>query len=581
MKEMKYSEIIKQNASLGQQMNTDKFPISVLSNIMVDQIKDIGEYFLKTNGLNAELLVGDYDNILQESQKTADCRVAVIFWEAANLLDGFQYRADSMKKEQLEELLNKTVNEIDFVLKSLADKSLVIFNSFSSNVFNSTLLERNNFDHFCDSLNSYLKKYSAANLRVIDIDRIISNLSVAESSDMRFYYSSKSLYTVDFFKAYVSDVFHYILSACGKTRKALIFDCDNTLWKGILGEDGIDNIEMSGYTPAGAVYKEIQYIALQLKQKGVILGICSKNNPQDVDQVFAEHPSMTLREEDIAIRKVNWNDKVSGLKQIAEELNIGLDSLVFVDDSKFEIEMVNEMLPQVHTILVPKKLSDYPAVLRSSCRLFLSESQTHEDRMKTKIYSVQAVRKKESLKFENVEDYLKSLELRLTVKTDDKNSIQRLAQLTQKTNQFNLTTKRYTVSDISKFMNSDDHIVFSFELSDKYGSYGITGLSIVQIDLENLNADIDTFLMSCRVIGRNVEFSFFRFIVDRLKEKKIQQVKSHYIQTLKNKQAENFFENCGCGLVNETAKEKHYKMFLDQPVLNTFDYIGVVNGRQD
>ena len=187
----------------------------------------------------------------------------------------------------------------------------------------------------------------------MNIDKIISHLGISTSIDNRLFYLSKILYSIPFLKSYVNHIKPILFSTIGLAKKALIFDCDNTLWKGILGEDGFENIEMSTNTKHGYIFSEIQSIALSLESQGVLLGLCSKNNFEDVMEVVNSHPDMQLKEHHLSIIKVNWKDKASNLKSISSELNIGLDSIVFIDDSQFEIDLVNEKLPMVTTIQVP------------------------------------------------------------------------------------------------------------------------------------------------------------------------------------------------------------------------------------
>ena len=239
----------------------------------------------------------------------------------------------------------------------------------------------------------------------------------------------------------------YIRSATGRSKKALIFDCDNTLWKGILGEDGFTGIRMDAGSRDGGVFHEIQLMALALNRQGVILGICSKNNKEETDAVFRDHPDMLLREEHIAVNMSSWDDKVTGLRNIAEQLNIGLDSMVFVDDSSFEVEFVRENLPEVTVLQVPQRLYEYPSVLASAVPLFYQLSSTDEDKDKGEDDQGEHPGKEAEEGHTDLDAYLASLNLKVRVNVDDCSSIERLAQLTQKTNQFNLTTIRYTSTE--------------------------------------------------------------------------------------------------------------------------------------
>ena len=361
-------------------------------------------------------------------------------------------------------------------------------------------------------------------------------------------------------------------------KKALIFDCDNTLWKGILGEDGFDKIEMSSATKSGAVFAEVQAIALDLSKKGVLIGICSKNNSSDVDEVIKSHMDMQLREKHIIIKKVNWSEKVNNLKEISEELNIGLDSLVFIDDSDFEVNLIRKYLPQVTVIKVPERLYDYPKILRRNIKLFYNLAITKEDSKKVEMYKQQSKRETTKKKYENIEDYLSSLDIKICILKNDSSIIPRISQMSQKTNQFNLTTKRYTEADIQNFMNDSNFDIFAISVSDKFGESGITGLSIIDYNYDSKTASIDTFLMSCRIIGRNIEYVFFDYIIDRIKEKGINTVKSKYIKTKKNEQVMDFYDRCSFNLIKSIKSEKKYTLDLIKHMPKEINYIEIING---
>lgn len=576
MKEMKYAEILKANKALGEASAGGRtYRIAVMSNVTVNQLKEVLEYSLRLHGINAVAEFGDYDNIVQDSTKFKDADLVVIFWEAANLVGGVNYKAGLMDGREIEELLERVRGEMDMVFRNLEGASLVLMNMFSPMLFNGWSLRRNNFSSICATLNEYADRKKPANTLLVDIENIIAKISVAKAFDSRFFYSSKAPYTIDFFKEYAVYVRPAALSANGLAKKALVFDCDNTLWKGILGEDEIDNLVMSSQTHEGSIFEEVQSLALELAKGGVLLGLCSKNNPDEVDEVLSKHPDMKIRNGDIVIKKVNWDDKVSNLKAIATELNIGLDSIVFVDDSSFEINLVRENLPQVTVLQVPARLSDYPALMREHAGLFFNLSRTSEDAKKTEMYKVQALREGERENFHTMEEYLRSLEIRIFIHIDPTALAPRIAQLTQKTNQFNLTTKRYTEADIEGFVKSQTHTVVGFGVSDKFGDSGIVGAVIISFS-EN-KAEVDTFLMSCRVIGRNVELAVFDWVLGYIKRRNINTVSAEYRRTQKNAQVMHFYGKLGFKVLENTETVKRYAADIGALTKNHLDYLEVVS----
>lgn len=567
MMDLKYSEIIKENKKLEQ---TDKhsYKIAILSNIMVHQSKEICEYSLRQNGINADVILGDYDNIVQDSLKYQNVNVVLVFWELWNIVDGLQYKIDSMSDDEFNAIITKTKQEIDICLNNLSNVSLVILNKFSTLVFNQFSLNENRLNILVVELNQYLELKK--NIKLIDIDKVIASLSIGRSIDLRYYYSSKTLYSIDFYKKYFEDIKPVFLSANGKTKKALIFDCDNTLWKGILGEDGFDKIKM---------YEEVQYLAVQLAKRGVIIGLCSKNNLQDVDEVLEKHPDMILRDEHIVIKKINWEDKASNLKAIAKELNIGLDSLVFIDDSNFEVNLIKEKFPMLDVFQVPKKEYEYAMMMRKISNLFYNSKETKEDLEKVKMYKAQVARTEVEQSIGNIEEYLKSLELQITIYVDDLKQVPRISQMTQKTNQFNLTTKRYTETDIKNFINSSKHIVIAIGVNDRFGDNGVVGLAIIEY-----NDDfgiIDTLLMSCRILGRNIEYKFMDTIIDILKEKNISKIEAQYVRTLKNEQVVDLYDRYGFEIVERNDQNIKYQQNIKEYKKRDLNYIGVRSGSEN
>jgi len=563
---MKYSDIIKANNNLSNNLGGPQYKIAILSNIIVHQSKEICEYFLRMESVNAEVFLGDYDNIVQDSLKIQNVNAVLIFWEVYNFIDDFHYKINTISDNDFQNIIKKIKSEINIVFNNLKNVPLVIINEFSTVIFEQFSLSKNRADQITKDLNAYLIDKVGTNTRIINTNKIISKLSIDDSIDLRYFYSSKSLYSINFYKKYFQFIKPFFLAATGRIKKALVLDCDNTLWNGILGEDGIENIK---------IYKEIQYLILDLSKQGVVICLCSKNNAKDIDDVLKNHPDMILKEKDITIKKVNWNDKVSNLKAIAVDLNIGTDSLVFIDDSSFEINLIKKELPEVAVFQVPNKEYEYGMMMRELCNLFYNPSKTREDIQKTKIYKEQLQRIKSKKSHENIEDYLKSLGMVLTMHIDDKMQVQRISQMTQKTNQFNLTTKRYTENDIAIMIDNKFYTVISISVSDNYGNNGITGLAI----LDNVKSEIDSLLLSCRILGRNIEYKFMDIIFDVAKKNKLIELNSSFIKSNKNHQVTDFYERVGFKKINETIIGSKYNLQIQNYRYQNIPYIKIDNGK--
>jgi len=573
---MKYIEILAANKDFSKIINSKKYSIGILSNITINSLKDILEYQCFKNGINPSVEIGNYDNIVQDSFIYNNKDLVIIFFDSLSLFENVDHFFESINSDLYDSLFSKCINELNLIFKNLEKTPSVIINSFSSLCFVSSSTKTSKIEKFTYELNTYLQESAPRNFQIVNIDKIFSIFGIEKSVDYRFYHSSKAPYTIDFLKKYVEEIEYVLLKNNGKLKKAIIFDCDNTLWSGILGEDGIDKIDMSISSKTGKYYNMIQRIIVYLSQKGVIIGLCSKNNENDVLEVFKLHKDTYLKEENIVIHKINWSDKASNLLSISQELNIGLDSIIFVDDSSFEINLIREKLPEITTIQVPANLYLYPTILLKTIYKYFNLDVTNDDLKKTSMYKEQFQRAIEKDKFNNIDEYLASLEIEIIIEKNNINQVERLAQLTQKTNQFNLTTKRYTEVQIHNFILNKQFHVFSLSVRDKFGDNGITGLCIINEfeDYTDSILSIDTFLLSCRIIGRNIEYEFLNVILNSFQNKNVKEVRSLYSPSNKNEQVKDFYEKSNFNLISSEIEKKYFLEF-DSINRNKISYIRV------
>jgi FkbH-like protein len=572
MENLKYSEILQQNKILKERVKGDPFKVSILSNVTINSFKEIAEYSLRLNGVNPIVEIGNFDNIVQDSANCKDASMVIIFYDMLNIADGISVFFEDMDDASLHQVEEKICTEIDLIFRNLGNIPSVVFNKFSSHLFPSGFLQSTKLDQFVVKLNAYLETKATRNVSLVDVSKIVVQIGTKHAFDARFYNSSKAPYTLSFFKKYISAIEPITLQLTGKLKKAIIFDCDNTLWKGVIGEDGMAKIDMSPTSAYGKPFFEVQRIAKFLSKKGVIVGICSKNNIADVEEVMANHPDMLLKNEDIVIKKINWTDKATNLREIAKELNIGIDSLIFIDDSSFEINLIKEQLPEVVTLQVPTANYEYPGIVLEYVYKYFILNSSEEDRKRTEIYKQQFQRQDEIAKHQSIDEYLASLEIQLDIIKDDSSQIPRISQLTQKTNQFNLTTIRYTETQVEKFMKDENNHVFSVSVRDKFGDSGLTAVCIVT-GSETETATIDTLLMSCRVIGRNIEVFFMDYVLHFLKERGYKKVNAKYISTAKNQQVESFYEKMGFTVGETDSAIKFYSLELANYKKMVIDYI--------
>lgn len=346
----------------------------------------------------------------------------------------------------------------------------------------------------------------------------------------------------------------YVSVVKGKHRKCIAVDLDNTLWGGVIGEDGVDGIELSKHKE-GARYYDTQKFLKKMKDQGVMLAIVSKNNVEDVEPVF-KHPDMILRHEDFVAEIVNWEPKTKNIKELAKNLNIGLDSFVFLDDNPAEREAMKAECPEVAVIDFPADSSMLPRVVEEAYnKFFLSLEVTGEDAKKTEMYRAETQRRMEMHSATSAEDFLKKLEMTMYIHRMMPEEEKRVVQLINKTNQFNVTTKRYSEEEIKELVVCGD--VVTVHMADKYGDQGLVAVLILVY--RDSMAEIDTFLMSCRVMGRNAENEIVGQIKGMLERKGVTTVTATYLKTKKNAPVADLFDKLGFDTINVSEDRKDYR----------------------
>ena len=496
--------------------------------------------------------------------------MVIICYELMNIIEGYNGNFEGIDEAGYTDLKNRIIMELELTMNNLKEIPSVIINTFSAAGINIGIADKTKIELLAIDLNDFLTKNKKGNVTLFNLDKLHLISGVDKNIDRRMFRSSGAPYTLNFLKHYVDQLEHYVVRNTGKLRKAIIFDCDNTLWKGIIGEDGPENINMRN-DKEGLSFRKVQELAVYLSKCGVIIGICSKNNESDVIEVFRNHPDMVLKEDHLVISKINWNDKVSNLKEIAKKLNIGLDSLVFVDDSSFEVNHVREQIPEILVLQVPALLYEYPNQLNELVFKHFNLNVNSEDAKKTAMYKEQFIREQVKESFESIDEYLASLEIEILGAVDDFSVIPRAAQLTQKTNQFNLTTRRYSESQITSFMENNNCHILTFNVKDKYGDNGLTAMAIIV--LEGSTAIIDSFLMSCRIIGRNIEKVIINNLIQWMIDHKIKEIKSEYIASKKNIQVSHFYDDLGFDIQSENESSIVYKLITKDYKPMQYDYI--------
>jgi FkbH-like protein len=398
--------------------------------------------------------------------------------------------------------------------------------------------------------NSFAFQLSAINSGLVSLAEQNKSLALfqlpANHFDPTFYYSSQADISFEALPKVAQSVLQLLNVRLGVMKKCVVIDLDNTVWGGIVGDDGWENLEI-GLLGRGKVFSDIQTWLKELKNRGILLAVCSKNEEANAKEVFLKHPDMVLRMEDIALFVANWKPKNETILEIANSLNIGLDSLVFLDDNPAERELVASTLPAVAVPDLPNDPSLWLSFLQKE-NLFETIGATIEDANRTEMYQTLQKRKTEQLIHASLDDYLASLQMKVKILAFDSFTLPRVAQMLQRTNQFNLRTIRHTESDLRQMIDSDHYRGFAFSLSDKFGDEGIVSALLLKIESDRLF--IDSWVMSCRVFGRELEFLVFNKMLEESKKLKLD-IFAEYFPTAKNQMVKTLLSTLG---FEETAK---------------------------
>jgi len=555
MSSVTFAEIqdILNKANLG---DMPRLNISILRNVTVEPIIPYLKYLTYEIGFAAEIRMGDYDNIVQESlgvkegilHKDTDC--VLIFMKLENLSWNLARNFSALAAEDLQNEVMRIQEIIANILAGIRKQTggMILWHGFELPLYPGLGIWDSQIPAGQSGIITELNEFLRISLRgipnayYVDLNLCLARVGGQTFYDDRYWHIGRAPYSREALCGIASEDFKFIRSLKGRSKKCLVLDCDNVLWGGIIGEDGMSGIHL-GKTYPGSPYYEFQQEALNLYNRGILIALCSKNNAEDVWEVFRTHPEMVIREKHIAAAEINWDDKATNLRKIAADLNIGLESLVFVDDSEFEVNFVRRAVPEVTVIHFPKGNTVNYRNMLASCGLFDTLTVSVEDRERGMMYKAEALRKKLQVQAPDLITYMKSLEMVVEIKLADEFTLPRIAQLTRKTNQFNLTTRRYSEADIKNYMEAKDVDVLSLRLEDQFGDSGLVGVCILKYIGQE--AVIDTFLLSCRVLGRGVEDVFIIQALKMAKQRGCEAVIGAYYPTAKNAQVKDFYPKQG------------------------------------
>lgn len=533
-------EIFEQYNNLQNKQYNKNIKIGLFRSYSIESIEKPLFVTNANKGFCSEFIFGTYGQYMQEAMEqkneiySSDVIIVSISIEDLPIKWRDVYLTCNVN-EFCENTIEYMKNLID-IIKSNTNKPILVtgfVNPIEYTEFSYDFVSPMNVDFSVNKINISLCEYiyKLTNVYFLDIKQLINNIGYEESYDIKMWKFAKNPYKPTFYYRLSEFITKTISTIFTTRKKCVVLDLDNTLWQGVIGEDGVAGLRLNEFNI------KLQKYMLHLKKSGILLCICSKNNMNDAILGFT-HKDMVLQEDDFIIKKINWENKDKNILDISTELNIGLDSIVFFDDNIIECEIVSQNLKDVTTVCVKK--CDINEVYAVEGLDFLDVVK--EDLIKTELYKTNIQRNEFINNFDNVDDYLKSLNMSLKIYEINENVFERAVQLTNKTNQFNLTTKRYDKSDFEELINKNNKI-FIVENKDKFGDNGIVGLFI--LNLNDGYIEIDTFLLSCRVLKRNIEYKVINFILKYAKKLGANSVHGKYISTTKNKPCEDLYIKSG------------------------------------
>jgi FkbH-like protein len=532
-----------------------KINVAFLSSFTINGLSESLKVKCSKNQVSCSSYVAGYDQYNQEildknsNLYTFSPDITFLILDTRSIFGDLFYFPYSITESQRKIFVDEKINEIIKLIDKFnetTNSKLIITNLGLPHYSPHGIAEMKTSYGFHDAIMDFNKKLKEnlidmTSVYIFDFFKFVIKHGENNIFNFQNYLFGDIKISLDYIPHLANELMPYIISFLGLTKKCIVVDLDNTLWGGIVGEDGFDGIRL-GPQPPGNAFVEFQKYLKALSQRGIILAINSKNNFDDAIKVVREHPFMVLKENDFSCMKINWNDKASNMREISEELKIGLDSFVFFDDDPVNRALIREIMPEITTPDLPHDPSCYSEVIQS-LHDFSTFQITSEDSNRGQMYSEQKLRIESQNSSSDISEFLKTLNLEIDIKKTNSFTIPRISQLTLKTNQFNLTTKRYQEDEIKKFSENNNILIGCAQIKDKFGDNGITGVFIV----EKTNSDewfLDTFLLSCRVMGREVEKGMLSFIINQAKKNNIKRLKAKFIPTSKNKPIENFLPNC-------------------------------------
>ena len=553
------------------EINEKEIKIAVLGNCATQFFSTSIKGYGKLEGLNLNVFDADYNQIDmqlidQESEVFRFDPEVIILWIAT----------DKIYEEFLDISRIERVNFAEMMMKKICYYWDLIGEKTKARIIQPNFTEiddkvlgqysckvETTFVYQIRKLNYLLSEEMVKRNNIFPIDLLAIQIKegLDRFYDAPLYYNAKMSISLDALPIVAGAIVNVLKAMEGKIKKCVVLDLDNTLWGGVIGDDGMGGIEI-GELGKGHAFQDFQRWLKQLKEYGIILAICSKNNEDIAKEPFERHEEMILRLSDISIFVANWNDKASNIRMIQESLNIGMDSIVFLDDNPFERNLVKSIIPNIEVPDLPEDPALYLEYLQK-CNLFETASFTGDSADRTKQYQEEYKRKQLQMSFSSIDEYLMSLEMIGERKPFEPERYSRIAQLTQRSNQFNLRTIRYTEDEIERIANDDNYLTLYYTLKDKFGDYGLVSVVIMEKRSDE-ELFINTWLMSCRVLKRGMEEFIINGIVHTAKDANFKRILAEYIPTAKNSMVKDIYKTMGFKEIKENNYILSIETYLDK-----------------
>lgn len=582
--------VVSRHEKLRSQLSLTPYRLAILRSFTVEPVVPLLRAAAFLSGIDLTVHLGDFNAYAQEIMDDAsplyrfNPDAVILAVRSADIASDLWLEYADLTPESAQAAVQRVSDSMRAWVRLFRERStanLIIHNLEQPEMPSMGVLDAQNglgqlaaFEQINRQLRELVNEYRG--VYVLDYDSLVARHGRRIWIDRRKWLTARMPIAADNLIHLSREWLRFLIPLTGKTAKVLVVDLDNTLWGGVIGEDGMAGIKLGAEYP-GAAYQALQRAILDLSHKGILLAICSKNNLDDAMEVLEKHPGMLLRPQNFAAMRINWNEKQQSLREIAAELNVGIDSLAFLDDNPVERENVRVALPEITVIELPEDPLEFAGALRE-CPVFERLTLSAEDQQRNALYAAQRERSHVEGTFSSKDDFFRFLEQQAEIAPVTPLTLARISQLTQKTNQFNLTTRRYTEQQISDLASQPDTNVLSIRVRDRYGDHGLVGVAISR-DC-GPDCEIDTFLLSCRVIGRTVETALLSQLAQDAVRRGRQRLLGRFVPTRKNAPAKEFYAQHGFELQSQDRDGSIWAFDLTQRPIACPAWIklGISNG---